>query len=158
MSCSCIITWSFVILHKLSSRNLERAGKLSLVVAQTLTSFEKWVCTQASLNAVRGVINGNWLRPRPHVSGYFENESFFIRFGFPSTRRRRFRSPKTKLFENGLQSGYFWKRRFPVVVWTGENGAFRKRWRHGLDSTFHPIWRTILLQCCWLYCQVWLPV
>ena len=37
----------------------------------------------------------------------FENASFFIRFGLASTRRRRFRSPKTKLFENALQSGSF---------------------------------------------------
>ena len=63
----------------------------------------------------------------------FENASFFIRFGFPSTRRRRFQSPKTKLFESALQSGSFSKRRFPVLVWTGENGAFRKRGRHNID-------------------------
>ena len=37
----------------------------------------------------------------------FENASFF-RFGLASTRRRRFRSPETKLFENALQSGSFW--------------------------------------------------
>ena len=36
-----------------------------------------------------------------------ENASFFIRFGFAFTRRRRFRSPKTKLFENALQIGSF---------------------------------------------------
>ena len=30
----------------------------------------------------------------------FENASFFIRFGFASTRRRRFRPPKMELFEN----------------------------------------------------------
>ena len=28
------------------------------------------------------------------------------------------RSPKTELFEDGLQSGTFRKRRFPVLVWT----------------------------------------
>ena len=33
-------------------------------------------------------------------------------------------SPKTKLFENGLQSGSFRKRRFPGVVWTGETELF----------------------------------
>ena len=37
----------------------------------------------------------------------FENASFFIRFRFVSIRRRRFRSPKTKLFENALQSRPF---------------------------------------------------
>ena len=37
----------------------------------------------------------------------FENASFLIRFGFASTRRRSFRSPKTKLFENALQNGSF---------------------------------------------------
>ena len=37
---------------------------------------------------------------------------------------------KTEVFENAPQSGGFWKRRFSVLVWTGENGGFRKRLRH----------------------------
>ena len=57
-------------------------------------------------------------------------------FGLASTRRSRCRSPKTKLFENALQSGSFRKRCFHVVVWMGENGAFRKHWRHSID-----LWR-----------------
>ena len=34
----------------------------------------------------------------------FENASFFLRFGQSFTLKRRFRSPKTKLLENGLQN------------------------------------------------------
>ena len=48
-------------------------------------------------------LDGMSLRSLGPVHTYpdiFENASFFIRFGFPSTRRRRFQSPKTKLFEN----------------------------------------------------------
>ena len=44
------------------------------------------------------------------------------------------RSPKTQLFENALQSEIFWKRRFLVSVWTGENGTFRKWWRISFRS------------------------
>ena len=47
-----------------------------------------------------------------------KNASFFIRW------RRRFRSLKTKLFENALQSGSFRKRQIHVVVWTGDKGVF----------------------------------
>ena len=32
---------------------------------------------------------------------------------------------KTEVFENAPQSGGFWKRRFSVLVWPGENGGFR---------------------------------
>ena len=35
----------------------------------------------------------------------FENATFFIRIGLPSTLKRRFRCPKAELFENALQSG-----------------------------------------------------
>ena len=35
----------------------------------------------------------------------FENATFFIRIGLPSTLKRRFRCPKTEVFENALQSG-----------------------------------------------------
>ena len=51
---------------------------------------------------------------------------------------------KTEVFENAPQSGGFWKRRFNVLVWTGENGGFRKRLRHcsfacpGGNSYFSP--------------------
>ena len=38
-------------------------------------------------------------------------------------------SPKTELFVNGLQGGEIWKRRLGSVVYTAENGAFRRRWR-----------------------------
>ena len=35
----------------------------------------------------------------------FENATFFIPKGLPSTLKRRFWCPKTELFENALQSG-----------------------------------------------------
>ena len=35
----------------------------------------------------------------------FENATFFIRIGLPSTLKRCFRCPKTELFENALQKG-----------------------------------------------------
>ena len=53
--------------------------------------------------------------------GTFENGSFFLRFAVASTRKRRFRQPKTEIFENALQSGDFRKRRFRVFVWTGRS-------------------------------------
>ena len=34
-------------------------------------------------------------RRRPHVFRYFRKRRFFIRFSFPSTRKRRFQAPKT---------------------------------------------------------------
>ena len=40
----------------------------------------------------------------------FENGGFFLRFAVASTRKRRFRQPKTEVFENALQSGDFRKR------------------------------------------------
>ena len=36
----------------------------------------------------------------------FENASFFLLLGLPSTLKWRFRSPKTELFQNGLQGGW----------------------------------------------------
>ena len=59
----------------------------------------------------------NWLRHfiKPD---FFENATFFLRIGLPSTRKRWKRSPKTELFEDALQSGTFRKRGFPVLVWT----------------------------------------
>ena len=38
-----------------------------------------------------------------------------------------------KLFENALRSRSLCKRLFPVVVWTVENGAFRKRECHSVN-------------------------
>ena len=32
----------------------------------------------------------------------------------------------------GVKSGSFWKRDFPVLLWTGENGTSRKRWPHSI--------------------------
>ena len=48
---------------------------------------------------------GGSLGPVHTYADIFENASFFIRFGI--SLRLRFRSPKTKLFENALQSGSF---------------------------------------------------
>ena len=36
--------------------------------------------------------------------------------------------------ENAFQGGDFRKRMPVVLVWTGENENFRKRWRHELDN------------------------
>ena len=64
----------------------------------------------------------------------FKNATFSLRIRLPSTRIRWKRSMKTKLFENALQSGTFWKRCFPVYVWTNENGTFRKSWEQIISS------------------------
>jgi len=48
----------------------------------------------------------------------FENATFSLRIGLPSTPSRWKRWPKTQLFENALQGGNFWKLRFRVFVWT----------------------------------------
>ena len=63
------------------------------------------------------------LRPRPH-------RDFFLRIRLPSTRNRRFRAPKTEVLKYAFRGGEFWKRRFIVFVWTGENGGFQIRWTH----------------------------
>ena len=70
------------------------------------------------------------LGPVHTYADIFENGGFFLRFGVASTRKRRFRHAKTKVFENAPQSGGFRKRCFRVYVWTGENEGFRKRWRY----------------------------
>ena len=49
----------------------------------------------------------------------FENGDFF-RLSLPSTRKRRFRGPKTQVFENGPSLEFFLKR----FVWTDQNGGF----------------------------------
>ena len=50
----------------------------------------------------------------------FENGDFF-RLSLPSTRKRRFRGPKTQVFENGPSLEFFLKRFF---VWTDQKGGF----------------------------------
>jgi len=58
------------------------------------------------------------------VHMYFWKQDFFLRFVLPSTRIRCFRSLKMAVFENALQSGDFWKRRFIVFVWMGKTEVF----------------------------------
>ena len=53
-----------------------------------------------------------------------ENAIIFIRSHLLYTLSRRFRCPKTQLFENALQSGTFWKRRFHVLVWKAKTEVF----------------------------------
>ena len=48
----------------------------------------------------------------------YKNAYFFLRFGLPSSRKRRFRSPKTVTFENTFQSRAIRKYRLIVFVWT----------------------------------------
>ena len=55
----------------------------------------------------------------------FENRDFFLCFSLPFTRIQRFRSLKTEVFQNALQSGDFLKQRFIVFVWTGETEVFK---------------------------------
>ena len=50
---------------------------------------------------------GEFKAPSTRIRIFLKTHLFFIRFGFPSTQRRRFQSPKTKLFQNALQSGSF---------------------------------------------------
>ena len=54
----------------------------------------------------------------------FENATFFIRIGLPSTLKRCFRCPKTELFENALQSGEIRKPLLSVLVWTAKTELF----------------------------------
>ena len=63
-----------------------------------------------------------------------KNATFSLRIRLPSTRIPWKRSMKTDFFENALQSGTFWKRCFPVYVWTNENGTFRKSWGQIISS------------------------
>ena len=76
-----------------------------------MTVFTKLYCIKDFTNFVlrtkKDHVGLVMLGPVHTYPDLFENASFFIRFGFPSTRRRRFQSPKTKLFENALQSGSF---------------------------------------------------
>ena len=87
----------------------------------------------------------------------FENATFSLRIRLPSTRIRWKRSMKREFFENTLQSGTFWKRCFPVYVWTDENRTFRERWRHTISSNLlrtilktYSRWRTDASLCCLL--------
>ena len=64
---------------------------------------------------------------------------------------------ENEAFENAFQGGPFRKRRFHVVVWTGENGAFRK---HSFKASIYDLcgmrmdlWgsrRGVLIVCCLL--------
>ena len=61
-----------------------------------------------------------------HVSVLLKNGDFFLRFGLPSTRIHWKRSPKTYFLKTALSREKFWKRRFAVLVWMGENKGFVK--------------------------------
>ena len=65
----------------------------------------------------------------------FENAFVFLRFCLPFTLKRRFRSPKTELFENGLWSGEIWKRRLGRIVWTENILSVFKFIRISVDGT-----------------------
>ena len=69
----------------------------------------------------------NPMVPSTRIRIFFENASSFICLGFASTCRKSFQSLKTKPFGNALHSGSFQKRHCPIVMWTGENGAFQNR-------------------------------
>ena len=67
-----------------------------------------------------------------------ENVVVLLRIRLSSTLQRRKRSPKTKPFENALQSGAIWKRCFLKTLFSsvvGENDAIWKRRRHQIDTT-----------------------
>ena len=54
-------------------------------------------------------------KARPHYAeGIWKRSFFFLRLGLPSTLA----VTKIELFENALQTGGIWKRRFLVFVWT----------------------------------------
>ena len=57
-----------------------------------------------------------------HVFVLLKNGDFFLRFGLPSTRIHWKRSPKAYLLEREK----FWKRRFAVLMWMGQNKGFVK--------------------------------
>ena len=78
-------------------------------------------------------IRSSILGPVHTYPDIFDNASFFYPFWVCVHTETVFSVTKTNLFENALQSRCFWKRRFHVVVWTGENRAFRKRWHHSID-------------------------
>ena len=58
--------------------------------------------------------------------------------GHPSTRKGRFRAPKTQVFKKGPQSGDCWKRQLLFYEWTDENGCFRSYsvWNASVFPTF----------------------
>ena len=79
------------------------------------------------------------LRPRTHVAGYFWKRRLFS----PNTATAvhtwtAFLGTENGGFQYALQGRDFWKRRFIVFVWTGENGGLQIRWRHAIQgSLFH---------------------
>ena len=84
----------------------------------------KWRVTG---NSVKIVINfpSTYLKPRPHVSGFFWKRNFFLRIGLPSTRKRwnghRKRNfsktvSKVELFENSVFLFSFFKKRIKKRV------------------------------------------
>ena len=60
----------------------------------------------------------------------FENTALCLQLGLPSTLIRH----EKELCENAFQTEGIWKRLLCVLVWTENNKALRKRWRHRLQG------------------------
>ena len=54
----------------------------------------------------------------------FENAYFFLRFGLPSARSRRFCSPQRIFLKTLSKVNFFWKLRCSPVVWTRRTHLF----------------------------------
>ena len=100
--------------------------------------------TDRSAHTTRGRSDAARLRRRssgagghPHFSGYFWKWRVFFVLAFLPQGKLCFQAPETQSFENGLQSGVFWKRRLSVFVWTDKNGGFWKRSCHTYTSVIH---------------------
>ena len=65
----------------------------------------------------------------------FQNATFFIRIGLPSTLKRCFRCPKTELFWKRSPKWINLKTPAKCVSVDRENGTFWKRWRHNSHVT-----------------------
>ena len=128
---ACVASVSVLFRRKERPRN----GILGFGRARNETRAKKWkrgegegpfFVRSLTLETARKRLQRRLLRSRPHLSWYFlENGDFFLRFGLSSTRKRNFREPKTRIFDNSPRSGVFWKRRLIVFVWTHEKEVFK---------------------------------
>ena len=123
---------SISFVYSLSSRNLQTSHPHCFVsrikskankteMHQNIVRERSGTCSETLLGAV-------------HTNPFSnENGAVLLRIRLSSTLQRRKQSPKTEPFENTLQSGAIWKRRFLKTLFSGvdgENDAIWKRWRH----------------------------
>jgi len=124
---------------------LRKWRHVDAVIAYTIRKFNKTTTAPATGTLLKG------LGP-VHINLFSKEDgaAVLLRIRLSSTLQRRKRSPKTKSFENALQSGTIWKRYFLTETLfssvDGENDAIWKRWRHPNRHDRAPAQSTVSIQ------------